>query len=65
MILEHDIFTFEVSRERNNLTIKMTDYVTEEGDTISLSEPADVTYVVSKQVYDEAEDLINDYEADH
>ena len=65
MILEHDIFTFDVSRERNNLTIKMTDCVTEEGDTISLSEPADVTYVVSKQVYDEAEDLINDYEADH
>lgn len=65
MILEHDIFTFDVSRERNNLTIKMTDYVTEEGETISLSEPADVTYVVSKQVYAEAEDLINDYEADH
>ena len=65
MILEHDIFTFDVSRERNNLIIKMTDYVTEEGETISLSEHADVTYVVSKQVYDEAEDLINDYEADH
>ena len=36
MIFEHDIFTFEVTRDRNNLTIMMIDYTTENGETVLL-----------------------------
>ena len=62
MILEHDIFTFDVSRERNNLTIMMLDYTTEDGQKITLNNPCDMTYVVSESVYDEADNLLAEFE---
>tara|TARA_A100001201_G_C4005629_1_gene175912 strand:- start:334 stop:531 length:198 start_codon:yes stop_codon:yes gene_type:complete len=65
MIFEHDIFTFEVTRDRNNLTIMMIDYTTENGETVLLNDPCDMTYVVSKSVYNEAKDLLAEYEEDN
>ena len=62
MTFEHDIFTFEVSRDRNTLTIMMLDYTTEDGQKITLNDPCDMTYVVSESVYDEANNLISEFE---
>lgn len=62
MTFEHDIFTFEVSRDRNTLTIMMLDYTTENGKKITLNDPCDMTYVVSESVYDEANNLLSEFE---
>tara|TARA_R100000388_G_C7168172_1_gene122573 strand:- start:328 stop:525 length:198 start_codon:yes stop_codon:yes gene_type:complete len=62
MIFEHDIFTFEVTREGDDINIKMISYVTEEGKLISLKEPCDMTYVLSESICNEAQNLIDEYE---
>tara|TARA_Y100001972_G_scaffold26618_1_gene32687 strand:- start:234 stop:362 length:129 start_codon:yes stop_codon:yes gene_type:complete len=40
----------------------MTEYQPETGDRVILNEPVDMTYVVSDQVYDEAKDLLSEFE---
>lgn len=58
MIFEHDIFTFEVEHEHRMLKIQMIDYITEDGETVMLKDPIDMTHVVSSDVYNLAKDLI-------
>jgi len=58
MIFEHDIFTFEVEHEHSMLKIQMIDYTTEDGETVMLKDPIDMTHVVSSEVYNLAKDLI-------
>ena len=58
MIFEHDIFTFEVEQEHRMLKIQMIDYTTEDGETVMLKDPIDMTHVVSSDVYNLAKDLI-------
>tara|TARA_R100001463_G_C3507920_1_gene219710 strand:+ start:141 stop:341 length:201 start_codon:yes stop_codon:yes gene_type:complete len=58
MTFEHDIFTFEVEHEHRMLKIQMIDYTTEDGETIMLEDPIDMTYVVNNEVYNLAKDLI-------
>mgnify|MGYP003111953333 FL=1 len=65
MTFEHDIFTFEVTRDRNNLTITMLDYTTEDVETVLLNDPCDMTHVVSESVYNEAKDLLAVDEEDY
>jgi hypothetical protein len=58
MIFEHDIFTFEVEHEHRMLKIQMIDYTTEDGETVMLKDPIDMTHVVNSEVYNLAKDLI-------
>ena len=58
MIFEHDIFTFEVEHEHRMLKIQMIDYTTEDGETVMLKDPIDMTHVVNNEVYNLAKDLI-------
>jgi hypothetical protein len=58
MTFEHDIFTFEVEHEHRMLKIQMIDYTTEDGETVMLKDPIDMTYVVNNEVYNLAKDLI-------
>lgn len=58
MRLEHDIFTFIVEYEHRMLKIQMINYVTENGETIMLKDPVDMTHVINSEVYNLAKDLI-------
>ena len=40
------------------LKIQMIDYTTEDGETVLLKDPIDMTHVVSSDVYNLAKDLI-------
>ena len=65
MTFEHDIFTFYAYYDYRTLIIKMTEYQPETGDRVILNEPVDMTYVVSDEVYNEAKDLLSEYEEDN
>ena len=58
MTFEYDIFTFEVEHEHRMLRIQMIDYTTENGETVMLKDPIDMTHVVNNEVYNLAKDLI-------
>ena len=62
MIFKHDIFTFEVFREHNELKIHMIEYTTEEGEIISLVNPCDMTYVLCDSIINEAQNEFNEQE---
>tara|TARA_R100000773_G_C4219916_1_gene118556 strand:+ start:193 stop:387 length:195 start_codon:yes stop_codon:yes gene_type:complete len=62
MIFKHDIFTFEVFREHNELKIHMIEYTTEEGQIISLVNPCDMTYVLCDSIINEVQDEFNEQE---
>tara|TARA_R100001086_G_scaffold246270_2_gene178262 strand:- start:365 stop:496 length:132 start_codon:yes stop_codon:yes gene_type:complete len=42
----------------------MLDYTTEDGQKITLKDPCDMTYVVSESVYDEANNLLSEFESE-
>ena len=65
MTFEYDIFTFYVSYEDRNLRIMMTEYQPESGDAIIVDKPIDMTYVVNDSVYNQAKDLIAEYDEEH
>tara|TARA_Y100000114_G_scaffold152809_1_gene171722 strand:+ start:463 stop:594 length:132 start_codon:yes stop_codon:yes gene_type:complete len=43
----------------------MIEYQPETGDRVILNEPVDMTYVISDEVYNEAKDLLSEYEEDN
>tara|TARA_R110002020_G_scaffold191659_2_gene391469 strand:- start:5883 stop:6083 length:201 start_codon:yes stop_codon:yes gene_type:complete len=65
MTFEYDIFTFYVFYEHRNLRIMMTEYQPESGDAIIVDKPIDMTYVVNDSVYNQAKDLIAEYDEEH
>tara|TARA_R110000744_G_C19293428_1_gene554905 strand:- start:960 stop:1160 length:201 start_codon:yes stop_codon:yes gene_type:complete len=65
MTFEYDIFTFYVSYEDRNLRIMMTEFQPESGDAIIVDKPIDMTYVVNDSVYNQAKDLIAEYDEEH
>lgn len=62
MIYKSDICTFEVTREHNNIIFHLLEYTTESGEIISLVNPCDMTYIISESIYNEARDLLDEYE---